>query len=113
MQRSLTVGGVSWLSEQRSDWWDGALHWIRDTLVRLGLGSSVEMSAARERPWSVTLSVRSPRARLFFKAVAPDRAYEVDYGNPRAAVAEPGTHAVRGRSRAPLDVAGRSRDGHA
>src|SRR5438874_850370 len=77
VQRSLTVGGVPWLSEQRSDWWDGAVHWIRDTVVRLGLGSSVEVSAARERPWSVTLSVRSPQARLFFKAVAPDRAYEV------------------------------------
>lgn len=65
-----------WIAN-RAEWLTASTTWIAQQVERLGLGSVVEVSSQKERPWGATLRVRTSARTVFFKAVGEGRQYEV------------------------------------
>src|SRR5436190_9359421 len=68
---------VGWLSSERDQWLASAVAWITEEATVSGYGPVLEVSTHKERPWGATLRVLTRREVLYFKAVSPERLYEV------------------------------------
>jgi hypothetical protein len=63
--------------EPSATWAEQAQAWIVERLSAAGRSLSGPLEPVRNLPWSLVLTGMTDRGRIYFKAVAPECAYEV------------------------------------